>query len=351
MSDHETMLAARITRHGGPDALELSRVPVPSPGPGQVLVDVAAVALNNTDLWTREGAYGAPGDPEARSGWRGPIDFPRVQGADIAGTVAATGDGADPGLIGERVLVDPAIYDGDGDDANPVGLLGSERDGGYAQYVLVGAARVHRVGGSPLSDAELACFPTAYGTALGMLERGGVREGQTVAVTGASGGVGLALVQLAAARGCRVIAVSSAGKLDAVREAGAGHVLDRGEGGLWQHIAGLAPGGLDAVLDVVAGAGLTEGLEVLRDGGRWIVAGALGGADPHLDVRRLYTRNLVLVGSSMHTPAHFRALVEIARNGDVRPVIAATFALDDVHRAQAELATRRHIGKLVLSVD
>ncbi|WP_017613108.1 zinc-binding dehydrogenase [Nocardiopsis salina] len=330
------MLAARISRHGGPDALELAQVPVPAPGAGQVLVEVTAVALNNTDLWTREGAYGAPGDPEARSGWRGPIDFPRVQGADIAGTVAGTGEGVDPGLTGERVLVDPAIYDGDGNDANPVGLLGSERDGGYAWYVLAGAARVHRVGDSPLSDTELACFPTAYGTALGMLERGGVRAGETVAVTGASGGVGLALVQLAAA--------------DAVREAGAEHVLDRGGGDPWQHIAGVAPEGLDAVLDVVAGTGLTEGLESLRDGGRWIVAGALGGADPHLDVRRLYTRNLVLVGSSMHTPAHFRTLVEIARSGDVRPVVAATFGLGDVHRAQAELATRRHIGKLVLTV-
>ncbi|MBE2998690.1 zinc-binding dehydrogenase [Nocardiopsis sp. HNM0947] len=350
MADDNTMLAARITRHGDADALELAQIPVPAPGPGQVLVRVAAVALNNTDLWTREGAYGAPGDPEARSGWRGPIDFPRVQGADIAGTVESTGAGVDPGLTGARVLVDPAIYDGDGDDANPVGLLGSERDGGYAQYVLVEAGRVHDVGDSPLNDAELACFPTAYGTALGMLERGGVRAGETVAVTGASGGVGLALVQLAAARGCRVIAVSSAGKLDAVREAGAEHVLDRGEGDPWQRIAGLAPEGVDAVLDVVAGTGLTYGLETLRDGGRWIVAGALGGADPHLDVRRLYTRNLVLVGSSMHTPAHFRTLVGIARSGDVRPVIAATFGLDDVHRAQTELATRRHIGKLVLNV-
>ncbi|NEC50294.1 alcohol dehydrogenase catalytic domain-containing protein, partial [Actinospica acidiphila] len=124
------MRAVRITRHGGPEVLEVTDVPVPVPGAGEALVRVAAVALNNTDLWTREGAYGRPGDPEARSGWRGPVAFPRIQGADVAGRVEAVGPGGDPGLVGRRVVVDPALYDGDGPDAHPVGLMGSERDGG-----------------------------------------------------------------------------------------------------------------------------------------------------------------------------------------------------------------------------
>ncbi|MFR9732030.1 zinc-binding dehydrogenase [Saccharopolyspora sp. MS10] len=348
MTIPQTMLAARLVGHGGPEVLELVEVPVPAPAEGEALVRVGATALNNTDLWTREGAYGRPGAPDALSGWRGPIDFPRIQGADVAGTVVEVGAGVDPGWRGRRVLIDPAIYDRDAEDANPVGLLGSERDGGYARYVTTPAARLHDIGGSPLSDVEAACFPTAYGTALGMLERGDVREGEDVVVTGASGGVGLALVQLAAARGARVLAISSAGKLDAVRSAGAVEVVDRADDP-WARLAERAPGGVDAVLDVAAGDHVGEGLPLVREGGRWVVAGALAGHRVEFDVRRLYLHNIALIGSSMHTPAHFRALAEIVRGGRVRPVIALTQELAEVHRAQAELATRAHVGKVVLA--
>ncbi|MEV4089959.1 alcohol dehydrogenase catalytic domain-containing protein, partial [Nonomuraea fuscirosea] len=184
MSTPETMHAVRITRHGGLEALEHAEVAIPVPAEGDVLVRVMAVALNNTDLWTREGSYGRPGDPDALSGWRGPIGFPRIQGADVAGRVTAAGARKDEALIGRRVVVDPAIYDAGGPDANPVGLMGSERDGGYAEYVLAPVERVHDVTGSPLTDDQLAALPTAYGTALGMIERGRLEAGQTVLVSG-----------------------------------------------------------------------------------------------------------------------------------------------------------------------
>lgn len=174
----DTMRAVRIAEHGGPEVLEPTEVPVPAPQPGEVLVQVTAVALNNTDLWTREGSYGRPGDPEALSGWRGPVGFPRIQGADVAGRVVAVGPGVDAGLTGRRVVVDPAIYDAEGPDANPVGLMGSERDGGYAEYVTAPAERVHDVTESPLTDEQLATLPTAYGTALGMIERVEAAEGR-----------------------------------------------------------------------------------------------------------------------------------------------------------------------------
>jgi NADPH:quinone reductase-like Zn-dependent oxidoreductase len=119
----QTMRAVRITQHGGPEVLDLAEVSVPAPQAGEVLIRVSAVALNNTDLWTREGAYGRPGDPTALSGWRGPIDFPRIQGADVAGRVAAVGTDVDAGLVGQRVVVDPTIYGSAGPDANPVGLM------------------------------------------------------------------------------------------------------------------------------------------------------------------------------------------------------------------------------------
>ncbi|EFG64915.1 alcohol dehydrogenase, zinc-containing, partial [Streptomyces sp. SPB074] len=324
MAAARTMRAVRITGHGGPEVMRLDEVPVPVPGAGEVLVAVRAVALNNTDLWTREGAYGTPGDPEALSGWRGPLDFPRVQGADVAGRVAAVGAGVDAALLGRRVVVDPALYDGDGPDAHPVGLMGSERDGGYAEYVTAPAGQVHDVTDSPLDDAQLASLPTAYGTALGMIERAGLAGGGTVLVTGASGGVGLAAVQLARARGARVVALSSGTKLAAVREAGADAVVDRA-GDVPALLREAAPEGFDVVLDVVAGALLGDGLPLLREGGCWVVAGALAGWAVRLDVRRLYLHNARVIGSAMHTRTHFALLMDLARAGAVRPVIAASY--------------------------
>lgn len=342
-----TMRAVRIAAHGGPEVLEPTEVAVPTPRAGEVLVQVSAVALNNTDLWTREGAYGRPGDPTALSGWRGPIDFPRIQGADVSGRVVAVAADVDESLVGRRVVVDPAIYDTEGPDANPVGLMGSERDGGYAEYVTARTERVHDVTESPLTDDQLAALPIAYGTALGMIERGRLREGETALVSGASGGVGIALVQIARARGARVLAISSGSKIDSVREAGAHRVLDRARD-VAEQIRAAAGEGIDVALDVVAGDLVSAGLPLLREGGRWVVAGALAGYRVTLDVRRLYLHNAQVIGSAMHTPAHFDLLMDLARRAEVRPVIAATFPLDQAARAQQELARRRHVGKIVL---
>lgn len=347
MGMSETMSAVRIAAHGGPEVLEPAEVDVPAAKAGEVLVRVSAVALNNTDLWTREGAYGRPEDPKALSGWRGPIDFPRIQGADVAGRVAAVGAGVDSRLVGRRVVVDPAIYDGDGPDANPVGLMGSERDGGYAEYVTAPAERVHDVTESPLAEDQLASLPTAYGTALGMIERGRLREGETVLVSGASGGVGIALVQIARARGARVLAISSGSKIESVREAGAHEVINRARDIAGQ-VRAVAPQGVDVGLDVVAGELVGDGLPLLREGGRWVIAGALGGYGVTFDVRRLYLHNAQVIGSAMHTPAHFDLLMGLARRAEIQPVIAATYPLHQAAQAQEELARRNHVGKIVL---
>ncbi|MBP2364954.1 zinc-binding dehydrogenase [Pseudonocardia parietis] len=343
-----TMTAAVLTGFGGPEVLQVRTVPVPQPGPGEVRIRVSAAAVNNTDVWTRQGAYGLPGQPEALAGWRGTVRFPRIQGGDIAGTVDAVGAGGDPGLEGRRVLVDPALYDRSGPDANPVGLLGSEADGGFAGYVVAAADRVHDVTGSPLSDEQLACLPVSYGTAMGMLERARITSGETVLVTGASGGVGLALVQLAAARGARVVASTSRAKSELVRRAGADEVIHRDDGDLAASVARAAPDGLDAVADVVGGDAVGSVLPALRDGGRWVIAGALGGAVIGLDLRRLYLHNIALIGSSMHTPAHFDRLAGIARTGSVQPRVAACHALTGIHAAQREFARGEHTGKIVV---
>lgn len=347
----EQMHAAVLTRHGGPEALEIRQVPVPVPGHGEVLVKVTGAAMNNTDLWTRQGAYGLPGQPDALAGWRGPIDFPRIQGGDIAGIVVQVGPGSAPNWGGCRVLVDSALYDGSAPDANPVGLLGSERDGGFAEYVIVATERLHDMTGSPLSDEELACLPIAYGTASGMLERGHITADETILVTGASGGVGLAAVQLAVARSAQVIALTAPDKADLVRQAGAHDVVhrDRDLAAVSAAVADAAPDGLDAVVDVVGGPMLPALLGRIRDGGRWVIAGAIGGADIAFDLRRLYLHNISLVGSSMHSPAHFARLAEDAFSGRIRPRIAARYALKSIHEAQQNFAQANHVGKIVLT--
>ncbi len=299
----ELMTATVVVRHGDQDAIEVREdwpvpvpVPVPVAGDGELLVRVTVAAVNNTDIWTRRGAYGLPGQPDALAGWRGPISFPRVQGGDIAGVVCAVGPGVSAGLVGRRVLVDPAIYLDEHPEAPPVGLLGSEADGGFAEYVVVPAAQTHDVTDSPLSDEQLACLPVAYGAAIGMLERAELCAGERVLVTGASGGVGLALVQLAAPRGAKVVAVSSAAKADQLRDAGAIGDVSRNAGNLATQVTELMPSGLDAVADIAGGPLLDQWLPLVRDDGRWVIAGAVAGPVVSFDLRRRYLHNLRLIG-------------------------------------------------------
>ncbi|MEQ7124216.1 alcohol dehydrogenase catalytic domain-containing protein [Actinopolymorpha sp. B11F2] len=248
------MTAAVLTRHGDLDALEVRRDwPVPTPGPEEVLVRVTATAVNNTDVWTREGAYGLSGKPDALAGWRGPLSFPRVQGGDIAGEIVATGSDVPERMVGQRVVVDPALYLDERPSAPPVGLLGSEADGGFAEYVAVPASQAHDVSDSPLSDEQLACLPIAYGTAMGMLVRVNLHAGESVLVTGASGGVGLAFVHLAVARGATVLALTSSSKADELLDAGASQVVVRDRGTVAEQVTEATRQGLDAVADVAGG--------------------------------------------------------------------------------------------------
>ena len=228
------MRAVLLTGHGDPEKLEYREdVPTPEPAEGEVLIAVSAAGINNTDIWTREGAYGTEDDPAAASGWRrgNPMRFPRIQGADIVGRIAGIGGGVDASRVGERVIVDNALYDGGEVGLVASGILGSERDGGFAEYVAVPAENAHTIE-SPLSDAELATFPTAYVTSLRMLNRARVSAGETILVTGASGGVGSGLVQLACLRDAQVIALVGAGKEDQARALGAESDVTRDAGDL-----------------------------------------------------------------------------------------------------------------------
>ena len=346
----EVMTAAVLTAHGGPEVLQVRHnVPVPTPGPGDVLVEVTAAAVNNTDIWTREGAYGSASNPAAIAGWQGvPLRFPRIQGTDITGKIVCVGDGVDTGRVGQRVVVDPAIFESEAEEARLLAVLGSEYDGGFAQFVVVQAEHAHDVSDSPLTDEQLACLPTAYGTAMGMLERASIHEGEVVLVTGASGGVGLALVQLAAARSARVVALTSEGKQEIARQAGAQEVVLRSSDDLANAITRAAGGPLDAVADVVGGSVFSTLIPLLRDAGRMVIAGAIAGPVVEFDLRVLYLHRRILIGSTMHTPMHFRRLMESARSGSISPVVGQTYPLQRIHDAQRDFVEKRYPGKLVL---
>jgi len=340
------MRAVITTGHGGLDRLKpVVDAPIPAPMAGEVRVKVAAAAVNNTDLWSREGRYGTADDPTAIVGWRGvPLEFPRIQGGDGAGRIEAVGDGVDPARIGERVLVDPAIYEPDTDDGIPTWIMGSEFDGAFAEYLVVRADRAHDVSQSPLSDVELACLPIAYGTAMGMLERAGFEAGERVLITGASGGVGLAAVQLAAARGCEVVASTSESKVELVMANGASAVRIRGD----DQLEALGP--FDAVAEVVGGGEFGSLVAALRPAGRLVVCGAIAGPVVEIDLRRLYLEQRRIIGSTMHTPAHFRLLVEAARTGAIKPVVAATYPLEEIAAAQEMFMAKGFTGKIVLEI-
>ena len=344
------MKGVQLTGHGGLENLVYREdLEEPVPGPADVLVRVGAAGINNTDVWTREGAYGAQDDPTKVQGWRREaLSCPRIQGADVVGRIAAVGADVSTDRVGERVLVDPALYTANGDGLLDAGIIGSERDGGFAELVAVPADNAHTIESS-LSDAQLASFPTAYVTADRMQRRARVGEGDTLLVTGASGGVGTGVVQLAKLRGAWVVAVVGAGKEPLIREIGADAVIPRGGAPLGAAVERELRGRpLDVVADVVGGAAVGELLNLLRPGGRYVVAGAIAGPMVTLDLRTIYLKQLDLLGSTMGDRSDFARLIDAIESEALRPLVAATYPLSELRRAQEAFTNKQFVGKLVV---
>ena len=352
------MCAVLLTGHGGYEKLEYrTHVPVPQPEPGEVLIRVAASAVNNTDINTRIGWYskavgegsnaggaaGFAGADDADASWTGEaLKFPRIQGADACGRIVAVGEGVDAGRIGERVIVRNLLR-------TPVGYrpwecwtFGSECDGGFAQYTVAPAQETYAVD-CDWTDAELAAIPCAWSTAENMLHRAGVGA-ETVLISGASGGVGSSAVQLAKLRGATVIAVAGKAKADEVRALGADRVIDRDA----DLVAELGRDSVDVVLDLVGGPGWPPLLDVMRKGGRHVISGAIAGPLAKIDLRTLYLKDLTLYGATFQEDAVFENLVRYIEAGRIRPVVAKTYPLSEIVQAQKDFLAKGHVGKLVL---
>jgi len=356
MARPETMRGMVLTGHGGLDKLEWREdLPVPAPGAGEVLIRVGASAVNNTDINTRTGWYsksvrGDTASGAARGygaeagedgGWSGTaLSFPRIQGADCCGKIVAVGAGVPSARIGERVLVRALQSPASSGSELPTATFGSERDGAFAEYTTAASEDAIAVR-SGLSDVELASFPCAFSTAEGMIQRGDLGA-ERVLITGASGGVGSAAVQLAKRRGAHVTALTSRSKAAELRALGADETRDRD--------AALPERAYDVVLDLVGGPRWTGLIDALRNGGRYVTAGAIAGPIVELDLRTLYLRDLSFFGCT-HQPAHvFTDLVGYIEAGEIRPVVAATYPLRELHAAQEAFLSKSHVGKIGLRV-
>jgi NADPH:quinone reductase-like Zn-dependent oxidoreductase len=352
-----TMKAVVTVGHGDLSMLEYRDVPVPRPRAGEVLLRVLAAGVNTTEINTRVGWYSSgvtvgtkraarPAGQEAPAGhdggWSGVTPFPLIQGTDCCGRVVDVGPGGDQSVIGRRVLVRPCMRPRGFGSLETI-WMGSDFDGAFAQFVRVPATEVFAAD-CDLSDVELGAVPCVYGTAENMLRRAGVKNGEQVVVTGASGGVGTAVVQLANDRGASVTAIAGSGKLEQVLAAGADRVLERGD----DIGAALEERSVDVVVDNVSGPALEGLLRVLKRGGRYVSSGAIAGPIVTLDKRTFYLNDLTLIGCTAWDEPVFAAVISAIGRGRVRPLVARTFPLDRIADAQRELLEGRHAGRFVL---
>ncbi|MFC7366807.1 zinc-binding dehydrogenase [Vreelandella zhaodongensis] len=364
----KTMSAMLLTGHGGVEKLQYRQdVLTPKPGLGQVLVQVTATAKNNTDRKAREGLYPTKGKEEVTSfamGGSPTLTFPRIQGADIVGRVVAVGDGVETSRIGERGLLDFNIYADERRDINLTpDYYGHGADGGYADYVVVPADQFHHVPNPELQDAELAAMGMcSYQTAYHMMTSANVSAGERVLVTGASGGVGTALIQLCRIVGAIPYAVSQLDKADALLTLGAEAVIDRGDLSTFVERVMAETNGkpIDAVMDLVGGQMTDLFIDTMivdmqgrSSYPRLSIAGASGGNLSEMMWTRIYLYQVQIFGVSHGTREEAQQLIEWIRSGALKPVLHAAFKLSDLHNAERYFVNRgsNYLGKIVIVPD
>ena len=347
-----------LTGHGGLDKYEWFETwKTPKPQEDEVLIKVSACGLNNTDINTRTGWYSknvnAPtmdtelglniaDDPA----WGGtPISFPRIQGADVCGYIVEVGQNVSKSRIGQRVITDNWVRDeNDPENIEKVGYLGSERDGGFAQYTAIPSKNALEII-SNFSDEELATFSCSYTTAEGMLARAKVMDTDTVLVPGASGGVGSALVQLAKRRGARVVAMTTPEKSSLVEDLGADIIISRVSSSWVDEIKSEK---ISVVADVVGGSLWKELIEILECGGRYTCSGAIARPIVELDLRTFYLRDLTFTGSTVTETAIAKNIVRYIEDREIKPCLAEVFPLSELKNAQKNFMEKKHVGNIVV---
>ncbi len=335
------MKAVVLRELGGPEKLLLEDVPDPQPGPNELVVRLKAAAMNHRDVWIRSGRYAG-------------IKLPIILGSDGAGEVASVGPGVDPSLVGKSVLINPCLDWGD-DPAvqrNDFRILGLPDDGTYAEFVKVPASNVFPKP-DQLAWEEAAATPLAAMTAYrAVITRGRIQAGETVVVIGIGGGVALFVLQIAKKLGARVFVTSgSDGKIERARALGA-------EGGAnyrtqdWvKEIRAMTNGrGPDVVVDSAGGETFDKALDLVRPGGRVITFGATLGPAKEVMVRRIFWKQLAVIGSTMGTQEEFEKAIELYGAGGLRPVIDNVFPLSEIQAAHRRMEEAEQFGRIVLKI-
>lgn len=353
----KVMKAVVTTGNGGYDKLQCRVVKLPKLEVGEVLLQVLAAGVNNTEINTRIGWYsssvttgtedaaaaeGQQATEKGDGGWNETTPFPFIQGTDCCGRIVAVGTGGDKSTIGSRVIVRACMRQSGFGSMNNI-WMGSDFDGAFAQFVKVPAGEVFTVD-CDWSDAELGTIPCAYGTAENMVHRGKVRKGEHVLVPGASGGVGSAVVQLVKRRGATVTAIAAKAKMDQVFALGADRVIDRDD----DVIDSLGENSVNVVIDNVAGPAFGGLLKALKRGGRYVSSGAIGGPLVTLDMRTFYLKDLTLIGCTAWDEPVFPNLISYIERGEIRPLVAKIFPLERIADAQHEFLEKKHVGNFVL---
>jgi len=352
----QSMQAVVTSGNGGYDRLDYREVPRPRAGPGELLLRVLAAGVNNTEINTRLGWYSSAvsdgteqtaaaagqNTAVADGGWNDTTPFPFIQGTDCCGEVLDQAADVGGAWIGRRVLV-RACMRLQGFDSRETIWMASDFDGAFAQYVKVPASEVFAVD-CDWSDAELATMPCAYGTAENMVHRAAVGARDHVLVTGASGGVGSATVQLAKRRGARVTAVVGRSKIEALTKIGVDCIIARDT----NLVGELGAASVDVIIDNVAGPGFGSLMQLLRRGGRYASSGAIAGPLVSLDMRDFYLKDLNMIGCTAWDEPVFPNLIRYIESGEIMPLLAKTFALDEIAAAQQEFLKKEHFGNFVL---
>lgn len=327
----KTMTAIGFESPGGPEVLAPVSLPVPRPGPGDVLVRVAFAGVNRPDVVQRQGSYPPPSGASP------------IPGLEIAGEVVAVGPGDDPALLGSRVC---ALVSG----------------GGYAQYCLARAAHCLPVpDGLPLDQA--AALPETLLTVWhNVFERAYARDGETLLVHGGTSGIGSMTIMLGKLFGLTVIATCGGPeKCAAALRIGAAHVIDYKAQDFVAEVARITGGkGVHIVLDMVSGDYVPRNLRCLGDDGRHVTIAVQGGARAEINMAALMVRRQTLTGSTLRPRSdEFKAMLvaearqwawPLVTDGQLRPVMDRTFALTEAAAAHSRMEQGAHIGKIVLEV-
>lgn len=344
------MKAIVFNEHGSTDVLEYTDHPTPEAGPGEVLVQLRAAALNHVDLLVRKG-------------WPGlKLDLPHISGSDGAGEIAGLGDGVDGLRVAERVVINANIGCGDcsaclaGRDnlCRNWHLLGETIPGTLAEYVAVPARNVHPLPDEVRYDSAAAAslvYLTAWHS---LIVRGNLRPGERVLIVGASGGVNTACIQVAKFAGAEVFVVgSNAQKLGLAEALGADVLIDRSLDENWSKAAYIASGrtGVDVVVDNVGGASMMMSMRAVRKGGRILTVGNTSGPKFELDNRYMFGKHLSLIGSSMGTLQDFSTVMDLVFEGKLEPVIDKSFPLQQTAEAERRLESGEQMGKIIIEIE